>query len=134
GKSQTSDIAGYIAGEFQRRLGDRGIADAGRVVEISMHRGEDVGFVVRRIGVDAAVAIDANVVPAGAEHDCQGQQQTCASQYLLRGLVRVVLHGHVDERKRHWLRPFAIAPKTTPKPPITVDIMACRLWVKISRV
>jgi hypothetical protein len=49
-------------------------------------------------------------------------------------LVRVVLHGHVDERKRHWLRPFAIAPKTTPKPPITVDIMACRLWVKISRV
>jgi hypothetical protein len=28
----------------------------------------------------------------------------------------------------------AIGPKTTPKPSITVDIMACLLWVKISRV
>jgi hypothetical protein len=28
----------------------------------------------------------------------------------------------------------AIAPKTTPNPPITVDIMSCLLWVKISRV
>jgi len=62
-------------------------------------------------------------------------------------LVRLVLHGHVDERKRHWLRPFAgafavcgrcprsaIAPEMTPKSPITVDIMLCLLWVKISRV
>jgi hypothetical protein len=28
----------------------------------------------------------------------------------------------------------AIAPEMTPKPPITVDIMSCLLWVKISRV
>jgi hypothetical protein len=61
--------------------------------------------------------------------------------------MRLVVHGHVDERKRQWLRPFVGAfaacgrcrsicncAKKTPKPPITVDIMSCLLWVKISRV
>ena len=69
----------YEAGRFQRRFGNSGIADSGRIVQIGVHRGENIRLVIRRINIDL-VPVGDQIVPAGAEHNHQADQQTHVAQ------------------------------------------------------
>ena len=65
---ETGRIARDVGHRFQRRIGNRGVANPGRVAEISVHRAENVGLVIGRIDIDLAFGGGVGrMMAAGAE-------------------------------------------------------------------